>query len=256
VRSWWRQVRSGGRTSGRPTSSNRASSFHLRWVDVRDAVAASVVLEVLVPPSVPELHFWALQVDLAGPTGPAGGAHLGLQWYPPHPGSTAINWGGYRPGGGELDGSVSGLPSATGNPNTRDFEWSPGRRYRLTVRRTEGAAAAGTAWRGEVTDLAAGVTTVVRDLHAPADRIVGVVMWSEVFARCDDPSVAVRWSAATVTGSDGAVQLVESMSVNYQSAADGGCSNTDASADSVGYVQRTCAARTTPRGAVLRVAPG
>lgn len=254
---WWRRwTAGGGRTTGRPTSSNAASSFHLRWHGTGDAVAASVVLEVLTPPRVPELYFWALQVDLAGPGGPGGGAHLGLQWYPPHPGSTAVNWGGYRHGGGELDGSRSELPSATGNPNTRDLGWLPRRRYRLAVRRLDAVTDAGTAWRGEVTDLEEGTTVVVRDLYAPADRIAGVVMWSEVFARCDDPTVAVRWSEPTVQHADGAVHHVGSVSVNYQSVARGGCSNTDSSADPVGVVQRSASMRSTPQGAVLAVGGG
>jgi hypothetical protein len=246
-----------GRTTGRPTSSNGASSMHLRWNGVADdgraVVGASVTLEVLEPPRVPELYFWALQVDLAGPSGPAGGAHLGLQWYPRHPGSTAVNWGGYRHGGGELDGTASALPSATGNPNTRDFVWQPGRRYRLAVARVGGGPVIDTAWRGEVTDVDSGVPVVVRDLCAPADRLAGVVMWSEVFARCDDPTVAVRWSSPEVTLADGTVRTSTSMSVNYQSAALGGCSNTDSSVHAGGYLQRTATSRTTPQGGVLRV---
>ncbi|HNE38225.1 MAG TPA: hypothetical protein PKZ82_17065, partial [Microthrixaceae bacterium] len=109
-----------GRTHGDPPSANGASSLHLRW-DLDDRPGCrevSVTLEVLQPPTVDRLYFWALQADFAtGDAGrrPAGGAHLGLQWHPQHPGSTAVNWGGYRPGGGELSGTVSALPSALGN---------------------------------------------------------------------------------------------------------------------------------------------
>ena len=98
-------------TSGQPPSGNGASSFHLGWaVDPpppgRAWVAAEAVLEVLVAPGVPALSFWALQVSFHE-RGRAGGAgHLGLQWHDGHPGSTAVNWGGYGPTGTELDGSV------------------------------------------------------------------------------------------------------------------------------------------------------
>ncbi len=90
-------------TTGRPTSSNGASSFHLFWeVGGGPWTAAEAVLEVVDPPTVPELHFWALQVSFTGGGRGGGGAHLGLQWFPIHPGSTAVNWGGYAAGGGEL----------------------------------------------------------------------------------------------------------------------------------------------------------
>ena len=85
-----------GRTHGDPPSANGASSLHLRW-DLDDRPGCrevSVTLEVLQPPTVDRLYFWALQADFAtGDAGrrPAGGAHLGLQWHPQHPGSTAVN---------------------------------------------------------------------------------------------------------------------------------------------------------------------
>ncbi|HPG15456.1 MAG TPA: hypothetical protein PK434_12340, partial [Microthrixaceae bacterium] len=241
--------------------------LHLRW-DLDDRPGCrevSVNLEVLQPPTVDRLYFWALQADFAmGDAGrrPAGGAHLGLQWHPQHPGSTAVNWGGCRPGGGELSGTVSALPSALGNPNTRDMRWRPGEPYRLTIARAEptGAAPTGAAptgavrWRGSVTD-SSGTTTVVRDLFVEGDRIAGVVMWSEVFARCEHPSVGVRWSDPTAVTVDGRVVPIPRVSVNYQSHADGGCANTDSRPDAVGVAQWTAVTRTVAQGTVLAV-PG
>ena len=81
------------------------------------------MLEVTTAPQVEALYFWALQVSFTDRGRSGGGAHLGLQWYPAHPGSTAVNWGGYVPDGHELEGTTSALPSATGNVNTRDFPW-------------------------------------------------------------------------------------------------------------------------------------
>lgn len=237
-------------TAGRPPSGNGASSFHLAWElgSVRaPIVAAEVTLEVLEPPVVPDLHFWALQVSFTDADGRrGGGAHLGLQWYRPHPGSTAVNWGGYRHGGGELDGTASALPSATGNPNTRDYPWRAGVAYRLAV-----TAAGPDLWQGSVTDTEAGVTTVVRALHAPGDRLDGLMVWSEVFADCDAPGSAVRWRDPVAVTADGTRHRAPAVRVNYQALADGGCATTDSSVDDRGVVQRTGTTRHTAQGATL-----
>lgn len=263
---WWQRLvggpdtprsagRAGTRTEGVPTSSNRASSLHLGWGATAAATGVSVTLEILEPPVVPRLYFWALQADMAGAAGRAGGAHLGLQWHPGHPGSTAINWGGYRASGQELHGSDSALRSATANPNTRDLAWSPGRPYRLSIERAiadaGGPLPAGvTAWRGSVQDLHTGEHQDVRDLYMDGDSIVGVTTWSEVFARCDDPTVAVRWSRPVVHLPGRDVEIIQ-VSVNYQAVGDGGCTNTDSSADELGVVQRTNVERATPQGTRL-----
>ena len=70
-------------TAGRPTSSNGASSLHLFWsvAPHRPSTAVEAVLEVVEPPTVAALHFWALQVTFAGPRVESGGAHLGLQLF-------------------------------------------------------------------------------------------------------------------------------------------------------------------------------
>lgn len=294
----------GERSVGAPTSSNGASSLHLGWVlpEVQSGGfrEVSVTLEVLQAPRVDQLYFWALQADFAdgagrGPVRRGGGAHLGLQWHPQHPGSTAVNWGGYGPNGGELSGSNSALPSALHNVNTRDFRWREGVKYRLSIARVDPvpvdpaavdhaavdraevnpaaggdparerdgldpAAARSTSfgpdgfplWRGSVTD-ADGTTTIVRDLYAPGDRISGAIMWSEVFARCDDPTARVGWSEPMAIALDGTVVRPERVSVNYQSRADGGCTNTDSRVDGVAIVQSTNAERTTRQGAALAV---
>lgn len=208
-----------------------------------------MTLEVLEPPRVDRLHFWALQADVGDEQGrSAGGAHLGLQWHPQYPGCTAVNWGGYDAGGRELEGTASALPSALGNPNTCDLDWRSGAPYRLRIRRV------GSVWRGSVTG-PDGTTVDVRDLYLRGDRITGVVMWSEVFARCDHPSTAVRWSDPEGMTLDGAVVRAGRVSVNYQAHSDGGCANTDSSTDYTGIVQRTSVGRETPQGAVLAV-PG
>lgn len=134
---WLRRIRAMTaprvRTSGRPTSGNGASSFHLWWSVPygRMLSAAAVTLEVVEPPATDRLVFWALQVSFVKPGG--GGAHLGLQWNRRHPGGTAVNWGGYAPDGSLLSGSASPLPSTPDDPNTRDLLWWPRRPYRLSI---------------------------------------------------------------------------------------------------------------------------
>ena len=274
----------GPRLTGFPTSSNGASSFHLRWMfDAADAAftSVSVTFEVVELPTVERLYFWALQADFGDDRGRrAGGAHLGLQWHPEYPGSTAVNWGGYDARGQVLHGSESALASTLHNPHTRDISWSAGTPYRLTIEPSPDGAPVGlAAWRGSVTDLATGARTVVRDLYPVGDRITGVTMWSEVFARCDDPPAAVRWSRAEATTVDGRLVRPRGFVVNYQADHDGGCANTDSSpgpsvvSDGTetapgpnpgpgpgprpgpggpGIVQRTCTPRSTAQGEVIR----
>ena len=243
-------------TVGTPPSGNGASSLHLAWVidpppAGRTWIAAEAVLEVLVAPSVPALSFWALQASFHDRGRAAGAGHLGLQWHSGHPGSTAVNWGGYGAGGGELDGSASALPSAMGNVNTRDFHWDAGVAYRLRISRAGEGPGGRRAWRGEVTDLESGDTTVVRDLYADGTELGDAIVWSEVFARCDDPSARVRWSGLTLEDDQGGRTAASRLQVNYQALSDGGCVTTDSSADGVGVVQATGTTRRTPQGAVL-----
>jgi hypothetical protein len=228
---WRRQ-----RVRGYPTSSNGASSMHLHWDQATPpSLEVSATLEVVEPPVVSSLYFWALQVSFVDRGRRVGGAHLGLQWYDRHPGSTAVNWGGYRDGAGELDGETSLLPSATGNPNTRDYGWRPNVPYRLRIRGSGDGW-----WSGSVTDLSTGRETIVRRLHGGGDALVSPVVWSEVFARCDAPSVTVRWS--DLSPDPGA------MRATYQSHQDGGCANTRSWRDGDGWVQRTNVDRHTQTG--------
>ena len=209
--------------------------MHVWWdVDgVTDEVSAT--LEVVEPPTVPQLYFWALQATFVDDRSRRiGTAHLGLQWYAAHPGGTAVNWGGYRPNGaGELAGATpSRLSSATGNPNTRDFAWRDRTPYRLAIR-ADGS--------GIVTDVIAGERTVVRRLAVEgATALVDPVVWSEVFAACDDPPTKVRWSALAPEP--------RRLHATYQSFEDGGCTNTNTTYDDGAIPQCTNAERATPEG--------
>ena len=256
-----------------------ASSFHLFWqlpAAARDArlVEVLAVVEILVPPRVPALYFWALQVDFVGPAGMWGGGHTGLQWNRRYPGNTAVNWGGYASadrGGAVLPGSISALPGFDDDPNTLSYPWSAGRRYRLRVHRSPDIAGA---WRAEVTDMESSKPTVIRDLWpgqpvatnrirryfwragnaseagAEPGFLARPMVWSEVFAECGDPSVTVRWSELTAVDEEGIAWRPDAVSVNYQAERDGGCQNTDTRPDlGGGLLQITNTSRAFPQGA-------
>ena len=228
------------RLAGPPTSSNGASSFHL-WLDVgiEPLVSASATIEVLQPPQVDRLVFWAFQVSFLDGAKKVGAGHFGLQNYSKHPNSGAINWGGYHSGGGELPGSVSALASAADNLNTRDYEWLANRQYRYKI---EPSPEQG--WRASITDLSTGTETVVRDLHVSADALTSPVVWTESFANCEESGVAVRWSDIEVVTRRGQVIRPESGTTSYQTFANGGCSNTTFELDGVGVIQMTGTPRT------------
>jgi hypothetical protein len=170
------------------------------------------------------------------------GAHLGLQWGADPPRRLRhVNWGGYGAAGAELSGEASSLPSSFSNANTRDYDWEPGRAHRLRICR----AARG--WAGWVDD------TLVRCLDAPGATLRYPVVWSEVFADCDDPTISVRWSELEVRTRSGHRVPVGSVVARYQKRREEGCDNTSSSRNGDAFVQTTNAARVTPAGAVLRI---
>lgn len=217
--------------------------MHLWWTMPPAPLAeVSAVCEVLVPPGLARLYFWALQASFVDGERPCGTAHLGLQWNPRFPGSCAANWGGYRPSGdGLLAGTESELPSTPGDPNTRDYHWWPNQPYRFRIHRSPQG------WRGEITDLATGSVTVVRDLLAGGDRLTLPVVWSEVFAPCEAPSAMVRWSELRGVMPSGEQVIPQALRVNYQEP----CHNTTVQVDELGIRQLTNAERVVPQGEIV-----
>jgi hypothetical protein len=239
------------RTSGRPPSGNGASSFHLYWdVPPEPLAEVSATIEVIEPPAVDKLYFWAVQVGFDREGQRQGAAHFGLQHHPSYPGAGAVNWGGYRHGGGELDGSTSALPSTLENRNTRDYRWQPHRRYRYRIARSPEQG-----WRGWITDPVSGEEVAVRDLLVDAGALTSPMVWTEAFADCGDPPAAVRWTDLEVLTAQGRLHRVEAVRVNYQRYPDGGCTNTDSSVDGSGFVQRTAVERVAATGSTLRLTP-
>jgi hypothetical protein len=235
------------RETGEPASSNGASSFHLVWnVPPIPLDEVSATFELLAEPSVSRLYFWALQVSFFEGRTQRGGAHLGLQWHPSYPGNRAVNWGGYGDAG-ELTGSPSSLRSTLENANTRDLRWETGTPYRLAIFTPEAGL-----WRGMVTNLSTEEVTVVRDLYSAGTHLGAPMVWTEAFCRCDAPSVMARWSELRAAA--GGVEVpVESVMANYQSHAQGGCSNTSVRSDIDGVLQITGTPREVPQGRVLEL---
>lgn len=224
------------RLSGAPPSPNGASSFHLWWVTAHRGPfrQVSATLEVVRAPSVPRLYFWALQVSFVdGDDGrDLGAAHTGLQWHPAAP-KGAVNWGGYSSAGGELPGSRSSLCPVDG-PNTFHYPWEPHRKYVFKIWPSSPGQ-----WRSEVTDLTSATTTLVRDLYVPATGLANPVVWSEVFALCDDPCTEARWSGLRATDLWGGSEDVTACKPTYQSHEDGGCANTESLAGPGYFAQFT-----------------
>ena len=234
------------RDRGLPPSPNGASSFHVWW-DVPDVPLAlvSVILEVLKPPEVSRLAFFALQASFWSPARHEGGAHTGIQWNPRHPRNLAVNWGGYDDGGAILPGTESSLPSTPHDPNTRDFTWTPRARYRLTIGPLSPGSGGPSRWPARIEGLDTGEDVVVRHLLCDGDHLRSPVVWSELFTRCDDPPIEVRWSEPSALGLDGEPVPVGRGRVTYQAYYAGGCSNTTVETDRVGIVQRSgCERRT------------
>ncbi|MYF84762.1 MAG: ABC transporter ATP-binding protein [Acidimicrobiia bacterium] len=234
------------RDRGLPPSPNGASSFHVWW-DVPDTPLASVsvILEVLKPPEVSRLAFFALQASFWTPGRHQGGAHTGIQWNPRHPRNLAVNWGGYDRDGAILPGTESSLPSAPLDPNTRDFAWEPGARYRLPIGPCTPGDQAPSRWPARIEGLDTGEDVVVRYLLCEGDHLRSPIVWSELFTRCDDPPIEVRWSRPSAFGLDGEPVPVDRGRVTYQAYDAGGCTNTTVEPDGVGIVQRSgCERRT------------
>lgn len=235
------------RETGEPASGNGASSFHLVWhLPTEPLTSVSAVFQLLVEPSVERLYFFALQATFLDQGRPVGGGHLGLQWHPAYPGNRAVNWGGYGPDGRELEGSAPALPSTLDNPNTRDYAWETGVRYRFRIARSE------VGWRGTVTNLDTGGATDVRDLLAGGTHLSGPMVWTEAFCRCEHPPVVARWSDLAAER-DGRPVPVAGVRVSYQTHAQGGCSNTTVRPDGDGFLQVTGSGREVDPGTLLPV---
>jgi hypothetical protein len=257
LRNWLRDVlatangTATARTSGLPSTGNGASSFHARWlVDTSRAPIkrVSATCTIAQPPTVNRLYFWALQASFCDSTGRSyGGAHTGLQHNPRFPGNGALNWGGYADRGGELAGTPSMLTSTPNDANTYDYAWEPATPYQLTIE------PGSTGWRALCTNLNTGYQVLVRELLCQGDRLDHFVVWTECFARCDDPSVTVVWSDFFVELDDGSRMEPTGFVASYEPVEQGGCSNTDTalSIDQSGrpiLIQRTNCSRSNPAG--------
>ena len=95
-----------------------------------------------------------------------------------------------------------------------------------------------------------GAAAPIRDLHAGGDRLLGLVVWSEVFCSCQDPTTVVRWSAMTAELADGTAVQPGSVGLTFPRE---GCPNTDSVADAMGILQVSNTPRRSSDGASLAV---
>lgn len=245
--------RVGERVAGKPTSASGASSFYLWW-DIpygERLTEVSVTLTVPRRPDLDRLVSFAIQGAFVKPG--RGSCHLGLQHHPRFPNRGAVIWGGYNSKGETLEGSESLLPSATGDPTTRDFFWLPDTPYQLTIERGDERPEGTFPWTGSVTDLDSGERTVIRDIISQSPHLRAPVMYIEAYAPCDGPRFEARWSNAIVVLADSGVRAVSSMRVDYQPHAAGGCTNTNSSVEGSAFVQRSGQLRTTKPGTTIRL---
>lgn len=242
------------RDRGAPPSGNGASSLHLGWQLPpvgEPVVECAVDFELLDEPANRRLIFWALQASFSDGRRSFGGAHFGFQWHPNHPSRRVVCWGGYADAGGELSGDTPFPGSLDGNGNICHFPWTTGERWRWRIRATPDRPGW---WRGEIVAPGGGEPIPIRDLHGGGRYLTDLMVWSEVFAHCDDPSVRVRWTSMTATLESGRIVSPTALSVNYQSYEDGGCTNTNSFLDGYGAVQQTSTERATAQGSLLYLA--
>ena len=247
------------RTTGSPTSSNGASSMHLWWEypgGFPPLCEVCATLEIPDWPVTPELYFWALQVFFDDANGGVSAAHMGLQYSPAYPNNGAVNWGGYSQSDGSiLSGGSLTNPSAQNNPNTMNYLWQPGRKYRYRVYESP-VVNIPKAWRAEITDLTTGVTTIIRDIYAGGTHMAAPLVWTESFGDCDDPAVCAQWSdlEGTVCGT-GAIVTPNAVTAEYQTYAAGGCTNTNSELVAPGVVEQctNTSPRTTPPGTIIQL---
>jgi len=247
MRSW---IRARAR---RPARYNGPTSAHLWFAGVPPGPwrAVSATLEVITEPTTAHLYFWALQASFTDGRGTAfGAAHTGLQWNPRHPDGRAVNWGGYgrtADVSSVLDGTHSDLPGIPGDENTRNYRWRSGAASRFTIDRGDRG------WRSTITDTSTDEPTTIRELYAEGDRLDGFVVWMEIFAPCDAPTTAVRWSDLEVTdASRGVAHSVRSLRTSFPDVP-GACTNNDSRVDTDGWLQLTNDHRTARTATTLTI---
>jgi hypothetical protein len=256
MRDWVRNLfspRVGERVAGTPTSASGASSFFLWWnLPYGERLTEiSVTLEVATRPEIDRLVTFALQAAFLKPGG--GSCHLGLQHHPRFPDRGAVNWDGYTAKGEYLESDEPKLPSAIDELATRDYAWQKNQPYRLTIERDDEMPDGRFPWIGSITNLRTGERDEIRHLVNESPYLRGPVMYIESYGPCDGPRFEARWSNATAVSRAGGVRIVNSMRVDYQPHAAGGCTNTNSRVEGTEFVQRAGQMRVTKAGSTLRL---
>jgi len=223
----------------RPRSTSGGRFPMSRWLRCRS------ILEVLQPPAVEPpglLRHPGILLVAASPRRRR--PHRDPVESPASP-ELAVNWGGYDCDRRHPAGNGVVLAVHAPRPNTRDFAWEPGARYRLTIGPAPPASRARAGGRPGSRVSTPARTCWCATSCATGDHLRSPVVWSELFTRCDDPPIEVRWSEPSALGLDGEPVPVDRGRVTYQAYEAGGCTNTTVEPDEVGIVQRSgCERRT------------
>ncbi len=107
-----------------------------------------------------------------------------------------------------------------------------------------------------MTDLSEGSRVVVRDLNGGGSELERPMVWAEVFAPCEAPSVTVRWTDLEVAPAPGQWRRIGVVRTSYQDYTAGGCTNTNSAALGAGLIQTSNAVRSTAHDAEIRIPVG
>lgn len=256
MRNWVRNLlspRISERVAGAPTSGSGASAFYLWWdLPYGERLnEISVTLDVQRRPEVDRLVTFAVQAAFVKPSG--GSCHFGLQHQPEVDGRNAVLWNGYDAKGSLLEVRGDQQSSPANEDGSRAFEWSQGTPYRFTVERGEEEEDGRYPWKGSITDLNSGESHIVCEILNSSPHLRAPVMYVESYSPCDGPGFEARWSNAVAVSTDGGVRTVQSMRVDYQPHAAGGCTNTNSTVEQGAFVQRVGQMRSTKPGSTIRL---
>lgn len=240
------------RTTGQPPSQNQASSQYLVF-NPEYGAEITVNLEVIATPSQPRMINWLLQTDFTDYSDDlVGTGFFGFRYDPLFPNSRAVLASAASAlDGSDLLGPESALPSITGDPAVRNFNWTTNRKYLFRIYPYNESQ-----WRFEVTDPTTSVTTVVRDISVPnAGLVRGAILYTEAFVDCQIASSA-RWSNLQWMNVEEDDLITPTTAIaQYQTFSEGGCTNSNQTASGGGITQATGVARTTAHNSTVTITP-
>lgn len=235
------------RTTGLPPTG--LSTQYLIW-PATVAAELEITIEVTTLGSEPNQAYFLAVPDIIDSNGASlAQPPFGLHWNLQFPNGRAIYWGGVlKATGAVLNGTTSTLPSSINSDSHRNYTWQNNRIYRYRI----WSPTPGT-WRGDITDTVTNSTSTVRDLSVPGStQLRGAILAFQSYNTCQTP-IAARWKTLRFKLANGTFSTPTTVTVDYQTFLDGGCTNTNAVNDSGGVLVSTATTRTTPIGTTLTV---